>query len=30
MDNIRHINLRRIWIFSGLFALMLTLMGLLL
>jgi hypothetical protein len=29
MDNIRHINLRRIWIFSGLFALMLTLMGLL-
>jgi hypothetical protein len=30
MDNIRHINLRRLWIFSGLFALMLTLMGLLL
>src|SRR5579864_8022408 len=30
MDNIRHINLRRIWIFSGLFALMLTLIGLLL
>ena len=28
MDNIRHINLRRIWIFSGLFALMLILMGL--
>ncbi len=28
MDNIRHIHLRRRWIFSGLFALMLTLMGL--
>lgn len=28
MDNVRHINLRRIWICSGLFALLLTLLGL--
>jgi hypothetical protein len=27
MDNIRHIHLRRRWIFSGVFALLLTLMG---